>query len=127
MQEDFSDFLKKAIESEMNLGKNEEETNSCYQPDWNLADPPTGKDLKLAFLAKKKKEQIVEQLTDYLNTMDRTDPVSCLAHACVKIETAAKKISILDVIMISRIFGNNANTSDSIEELIQTIINNCII
>lgn len=123
------DFMKKALESEMNVDDtlDAEQINMLGDRVKNLLNVLSGgKMIKLGRVAMDKKERIIDELIEYLSHLDKKDKASWHAHASVKIQSAAKKLGVLEVIVVASTLGCTA-TEEQFGDVIESVIRlNCL-
>lgn len=126
---DMSEFLKKAMESEMNVEDSEKEMpdNIEFGSIKKLASVlSSGKMVKIGRTAMDTKEKMIDELVNYLSNLDKTDKASWHAHASVKIQSVAKKLAILETILSTMTLTCMAS-EDQYKDAINTIIQlNCM-
>lgn len=126
---DMSEFLKKAMESEMNVEDSEKEMpdNIEFGSIKKLASVlSSGKMVKIGRTAMDTKEKMIDELVNYLSNLDKTDKASWHAHASVKIQSVAKKLVILETILSTMTLTCMAS-EDQYKDAINTVIQlNCM-
>ena len=127
---DMSEFLKKAMESEMNVEDSEKEMPDGIEEFGSIKKLASvlssGKMVKIGRTAMDTKEKMIDDLVNYLSNLDKTDKASWHAHASVKIQSVAKKLVILETILSTMTLTCVAS-EDQYKDAINTVIRlNCM-
>ena len=118
---DLGDFLKKAMEEEMSEEETTESTDHEETAKQTINMLSAFKMVKLGKAAVEERTKIIDELTNVLSKIDRTDKAAWHAKATVKIQQAAKKLSTLDIIISTMTIGG-FSTEDQYSDILNTII-----
>ena len=122
------DFLKKAMEEEMQVDEQKEKQDISEDEEYTKRTINVMASMKMISLGRAaidEKVKILNALLDELNNMDKNDTARWSANASVKIQSAAKKLTALDTIISGMMIaslkpGNEMN--DAIKSIIRVNI-----